>query len=248
MPRLLTSVLTIAGGIVTLAALWNLGIQAYRRTFGKRRFARQKLFRLETNTNLSYFSSILGPPALTIKHSEKCTKHIFIDKFYYVQAIVKEETVKIYTVTVRDKKLRCIVPLPGKGRYTKGASSVKIQIGRATFGSFPEPPQSVIGFKGARRAFYIETYYFGNPMNYQTLILSYNDAGFGSWPPVEELLKDFGYRVDSSKIDEYLESDSDLRLRGGIHFNSYGFTAPHQIVPDDTDLLGVDGDQVRVIP
>ena len=137
--------------------------------------------------------------------------------------------------------------MPNEGLYTEGAPSLKLKIGRSVFESIPWEPQSVMGFLGARRGGYIETYYLGNPMNYQTLILSCNDVGFGPWPPLKELLKDFGY-VNSSNTIEYLKSDTTLSLRGGISFNSYGFTAPHQAVPDNPALLGVDGDQVRVIP
>ena len=93
-------------------------------------FARLKLSRLGANANISYFTSILGQPVLTMQHSEELTEHVFIDKLYYVQAIVTESgTVKFYTVTVRDKRLRCTVPLPNEGRYTFDAPSVKIRLG-----------------------------------------------------------------------------------------------------------------------
>lgn len=249
MPTFLTWFLAIAGAIVTTDALLRLGTLVYRRTVGKRKFARLKLSRLGTNANINYFSSILGQPVLTMRHSEELTEHVFIDKLYYVQAIVTESgTVKFYTVTVRDKRLRCTVPLPNEGRYTFDAPSLKIRVGSDTFAIIRWKPNSVIASLGARRAWYIETYYLGNPMNYQTLTLSWNDAGFGSWPPLEPLLKDFGYVVDSATTDKYLSSDATLRLRPTIRFNSFGFTAPHQDLKDDRSLLGVDGDQVRVVP
>lgn len=74
----------------------------------------------------------------------------------------------------------------------------------------------------------METYDLGNPMNYQTLVLSCNDASFGSLPPLEAVLKDFGYVIDSPKIAEYLKSDTTLRLGGEIRFNGYGFTSPYE--------------------
>ncbi len=184
-----------------------------------------------------------------MQHSEELTEHVFIDKLYYVQAIVaKSENVRFYTVTVRDKRLRCVVPLPNEGRYTLDAPSVKIGIGRDTFGTIGWEPTTVLASLGARRAWYAETYYLGNPMNYQTLILSWNDAGFGSWPPLEALLKDFSNVIDSTNTERYLRSDTTLRLRPAIQFNSYGFTAPHETPKDDQVYLGVDSDKVRVIP
>lgn len=249
MPSFLIWFVTIAGAIVTIDSLLSIGALAYRRSVGERKFARQKLSRLGANANISYFSSILGQPVLTMQHSGALTEHVFIDKLFYVQAIVTESgTVRVYTVTVRDKRLGCIVPLPNEGRYTIDAPSIKIRIGRDTFGSMPWVPNSVIASLGARRAWYVETYYLGNPMNYQTLTLSWNDAGFGSWPPLEALLKDFGGVVDSTTTEKYLSSDATLRLRPAIGFNSYGFTAPHQDLKDDRSFLGVDCDQVRVIP
>jgi hypothetical protein len=249
LPIFLTWFLVIAGAIVTIDSLLRIGTLAYRRTIGKRKFARQKLSRLGANAHISYFISILGQPVFIMQHSEELTEHVFIDKLYYVQAIVaKSENVRFYTVTVRDKRLRCVVPLPNEGRYTLDAPSVKIGIGRDTFGTIGWEPTTVLASLGARRAWYAETYYLGNPMNYQTLILSWNDAGFGSWPPLEALLKDFSNVIDSTNTERYLRSDTTLRLRPAIQFNSYGFTAPHETPKDDQVYLGVDSDKVRVIP
>lgn len=41
-------------------------------------------------------------------------------------------------------------------------------------------PDRAAGWVGAHSWHYFETYYFGNPGNYQTFVYSINDAGVGS--------------------------------------------------------------------
>ena len=137
---------------------------------------------------------------LATQQSEDRIKYVFIDKLFYVQAITSGRgTVQYYAVTIRDRRFKVDVPLPNGGRYTFNDPPVKIRLGLSTFGSVPWKPESVIASLGARRAWYGEDYYLGNPMNCQRLMLIWNDAGFGPWPPLKQLLSDFGYTVTSER-------------------------------------------------
>jgi hypothetical protein len=114
-------------------------------------------------------------------------------------------------------------------------------LGRTRFAeveSFAKP-RSITSTVGARRFYYYEEYYFGNPAKYQTFLLGIGDAGYCH--------RDHpGILVVGSKA---IDSPAIREFRQNAVINTYTVTAPLQ----NAEVLlkgfwfGADRDQVRVV-
>lgn len=144
----------------------------------------------------------------------------------------------LYSVTTRRKNFSPTLLL---GPYTLDNRCLEIRLGRTRFveiESFAKP-ERIRSTLGARRFYYYEEYYFGNPAKYQTFLFGIGDAGYShrDHPGIPALLSE---GIDDPAIREF---------RQDAVINTYAITAP-LLIPEDLlkgFWFGADHDQVRVI-
>jgi hypothetical protein len=120
---------------------------------------------------------------------------------------------------------------------------------------------------GAHNLAYRESTYLANPGNYQSIVLSWNDAGVGGFvsdhlDTVIRLARDLDnnrsrVRSTSSRkeardcaleiIEVFLGSDAGNAIRANLVIKTYTLTAPHVDVDPSLPIYGVDVDDVRVL-
>lgn len=135
---------TLVAALAALLVLAGAIRASYRRTLGRRRDRYDRLARLGTGAQLSFFVAVLGePPAMrriVVKKDyreflmpddprfeegreetqyayveKRFTESIFIDRDYYVQTISDgDETVLAFSVTVRHRRFCPVFELPSK--------------------------------------------------------------------------------------------------------------------------------------
>lgn len=123
-------------------------------------------------------------------------------------------------------------------------------LGRSSFADVGVEPRSTSGSLGARRWWYSETFSWGNPSNYQSLVLSINDGAETSGD-VTALLDDIREAQSGVHDVQPLLLQPSSAARRDARPNTYAVTAPHfdlHAVESVDGLFGVDGDAVRVLP
>lgn len=180
-----------------------------------KRILLNKLDRLSAGVNIDYFQTVLGdPPVFKTTADQRC-EHIFVNRYFYVQAITNmEDSVIVFSVTTRTRHFNPILTL---GPYSPTDESLSVRLGRTTFAEtdvLVKSPKLSCSI-GVHSFHYSEESYFGNPANYQTFIFAINDAGFmHHHPPIsgrEEL------SIDDPSVKEF---------RREAVVNTYTITAP----------------------
>lgn len=196
--------------LLAAVALAGLIRSIYRRTLGRRRDRYDRLHRLGTNAQLSFFDAVLGEPAAMRRTIEGwVTRYddegqpyrepkdyiecVWIDRDYYVQAVADtDETIHAYSVTVRRKRFKPRFRPPGgtgvERRWPlrrllgeyRFQPNKEIVLGRTRFAELGRPGSSAC-WVGAHNLHYFESYYLGNPGHYQTFVYGVNDAGAWAW-------------------------------------------------------------------
>ena len=199
---------TVLGGAAALLALAGAVRGWYRRTLGRRRDRFERLARLGTRAQLSFFGSVLGePPAMSrtvpaeleefdeqagqmVPMRRTLSEHFFIDRDYYVQAICDEEaSVMAFSVTTRSKRFAptfSFPPRPGwrrRRRFKRETGQVfrpfyRVRLGRTRFSDLTARQPRVRAEVGARTFSYTELYYFGNPGYYQHFGFTASSAAY----------------------------------------------------------------------
>lgn len=242
---ILTSLLVAAGAIVTLDAAIRIASTLLRRTLARKAEARRKLSRLAANVQLRYFSAVLGEPAIRQQWSDGIVENVYVDDLYYVQALSDiDGQVVAYCVTLRSEKFRLKVPFPNAGRYSSSSTQVKALLNASKFAAVCEPTQ-IYKSVTARRFWYSETYYFGNPSNYQTVALGVNDSS------PADLDLDSLVRFSSPRAEPTTASltSSELEVFRKVSApNTYAIGAPHVVLAEHfpSGCFGADLDAVRV--
>ena len=271
-----------AGAILTLDALLRLFGGLWRRTGGRWRHARAQLARLAANADIGYFDEVLGAPFLKRQHvllagSPRLAvdqhsvagvrEYIYVGLGFYVQAVTEgNDRVIAYTVTMRNARLKAKVPVPNLGIFTSDGEPVELELGSSRFADVPWTAGDVYADVGAHNFAYRESYYLANPGNYQSLVLSWNDAGVGRFVSdldiVTRLARDLDdnrarLRSTSSRettedyapeiIEAFLGSEAGKAIRAELEINSYTLTAPHVQVDPSLPIYGVDVNDVRVL-
>jgi hypothetical protein len=208
---------TIAGGIVAAIVLLAGAYRIARRTMLRKWSAYANLRRLGPQTQLSFFTSVLGePPAIRHRVQGKTTEYvgddlepvdvptdywecIWIDNDYYVQAVAdKDETVLAFSVSTRNKKFNPRFRSPAgyfepRSPVVRGwaigtfAPSFNVRLGKTTLDQAIEYPGDIYAWLGAHNWGYQEIHWGANPGLYQHFVLSINDAGFDPWSTVQTL-------------------------------------------------------------
>jgi len=253
----------IVGVLTLLGLLWQGGVgllRLYRATIGRAGVAHRKLGKLSPDVTLSYFTSILGPPAFNNSASHH-TEFVYVDRYFYLQAWVDtRERVIFYTVTSRRKRFRPPIWNDAASWVLFQNPSKKLRLGRFSFSQVPEwDPDGIIGWLGARRFGYTESFYFGNPGHYQRYVIGFTDAGtvYGPMPRIAETLPDYSVQVgifsgqsDEDAVREYIAQEPVVRFRREARPNLYGVSSPHFSFASDLEAgslaIGPNADQVRL--
>jgi hypothetical protein len=145
------AIITVLGGAAALLTVGAALREWYRRTLGRRRDRYERLGRLGTQAQLSFFESVLGePPAMRKTITAEVQEYeaeaaemlsverefiecFFIDRDYYVQVVCDiEETVIAFSVTTRSNRFRPTFKVPtGYGRRRRRRRRWKKQTGES---------------------------------------------------------------------------------------------------------------------
>lgn len=247
----LTILIFIAGAIVTLDAASRIASSILGRSIASGLIARRRLRQLGANCQVDYFNTILGPPTVRQALESGAVEHIWIDRYYFAQAVVDAHgTITVYSVTTRRRWFRVEVPFPNDGRYTLGGARVQARLGKTAFDAVGAEPETLTADIGARRWWYTEVFYFGNPGNYQSVALSLNQAGHevsSAWEELEAAIRG----GQGQGAVQTLRAKDLPTFRRASKPNTYTVSAPHFPLaqrPASSAYFGVDVDTVRVLP
>ena len=257
-PKWSRIIIAIAATLSAVIFLFTISLNFYSDTIGSMAVAYKKLNNLSTDAQIDYFKSNLGSP-IFVNRNMNFIEYIFVDKYFYVQALCEKDKVLMYSVTTRDKNFN---PKFQRTEYSYDASSqdVKaipqiIELGKTTFHDASKmlgDPEGLSNVVGVRRFFYKESYYFGNPGNYQTFIFSVNDASsvITAYPPDNQ--KSFGsFNIDSKNvgktIQEILTDVHYSHFRKEAVINTFTVISPTLYENYESLPIGPDLDQVRLL-
>lgn len=249
---MVTALLFVAGAIVTLDAGIRVARSALGGSLGRRLRAHRRLGKLGASVPLSYFESVLGAPIYR-SGGDRGSETIWVDRYFYVQAHAhSDERVFMYSVTSRLKSFKPRVPFPGGGvYYARQNKPFGLRLGKHPFAEAYEGPVSAVGCLGARRWWYSEVHYLANPGNYQSMILSLNQAApvVGGMDDLFTLMQDHdGWVDDAVRASPVFEA-----FRASCAPNTYSISGPMWHFDEEADgvtsgLFGADLDTVRVLP
>lgn len=211
---------------------------------------------LHTEADIDYFKEKLGTPVFINENGKNTNiEYIFVNKDYYCQVVAtNKEKVLFYSVTSRAQDFNPTY---------KAQGGITVALNKTRFSEIQEKPWDIYVFAGARRYFYNELYYMGNPGLYQTYLFSDNDASEN----LQFTYSLISYGFDKIPVTEHFDQNNNkiIGFRNDNIINTYGVFAPDFIVgymllnKDDKTYLndwainklgfymGVNLDQVRLL-
>lgn len=231
----------------------------YQRTLGSRRKLAAQLDKLSCNMQAAYIDDLFGHP-LFIRKAPAAAERLYRTRHAYVQVVVdNSDSVVWWAVTTTDKHFKpCFFLAP----VSLDDTGWNVQLNKSAFADARNTPSSASWDVRARRFSVVESYYFGNPGDYQTYLVGYNDAGIGTIDFGESsrpLPSGYGDLVAPSEDggtargvltpEEYLTAFN--AERSGTVVNTFGVVRPW-LGDAETELLqlwglGPDLDYVRVL-
>jgi len=203
----INTVFTILGGIAGVGTIGSTFILLYKKT---KFYWYRQLKKLSPSTSIDFFSSILGIPKIT-NNFDNLNHLIYINKFFYIGIIANNSgKVLVYSITTRTKSFKPKIYTPIKNK--------PIVLGKTRFSEINAGGEIFSG-AGARRIFYSEKYYVGNPGFYQTFCCSLNEGGYS-----DNNYKNFIHNLKNPTTTEDL---SVKKFRSSTSFNTYSVTSPH---------------------
>jgi hypothetical protein len=232
-------VLVLLSSLLTIANSFSLISGFYRRTIGSKRHQIAKRGRLAAGVNISFFENYLGPPAFITKIPAG-KEYIFVHQNYYVQGITNEDdSVLAFFVTTRKSGFNpSFIVL---GAYSKNGKPFRVKLGKTKFQKLSDlgKPDKCFYSLGAHRFSYYETWYFGNPGNYQTFFFALSDAGYARLEALLPIDMQGAVSIHEPKL---------IKFRRETFINTYGITTPHFLGNElDEVSIGPDHDQVRIL-
>jgi len=242
----LSSLITITNGFAVIA-------NYYSETLGEKRALLNSISQLSGGVNIKHFDTILGSPVFKNVRQEKFLEYIYVNKYFYIQAVTDQnEKVIFYSVTTREKDFNPEIPFGDWDEET--GKQANVILGETTFTELNDTPEIYANFRGAHNHFYTEGYWTGNPGGYRSYFFSLNESGYENQS--SPFMKNVPYVVSTSSIFVGQESITDPDLtsfRNESVINTFTVTAPMvrideigQIEPPDL-LLGPDYNQVRIL-
>jgi hypothetical protein len=108
--------------------------------------------------------------------------HIYRSRYSYVFATApnKDDSVDAFSITVRRDNFKLSIT-----RVTN--DQLNTTLPKTSFLDIIAEPNGRRYLIGANRLGYAESYYLGNPGNYQTYVLAFNDIGAGNFSPLSDV-------------------------------------------------------------
>jgi hypothetical protein len=178
---LAAAVAGIGGGVVWL---YGRAASLYHRTLGSRRDLAKRLNQVAAGVTTRYLEERFGAPAfvrasrIPMEQTDgtvggPLTEQVYRTRHAWLQVLTDEhDAVVRFAITVTDPRFQFRIRdlthynLDGK-------------LGHTRFSSVQHAPDGRSLWIGARRYHYSESFWFGNPGNYQRFVLSKSDAGVG---------------------------------------------------------------------
>jgi len=202
------------------------------------------LAKLAPSTTIEYFTSLLGAPQFRSTNG-KMREYIYVHAKYYVQAIADMEgTVQAFTVTSRSRKFNPVFDLEV---LTGSNLDFAVELHKTKFADLDAVPAHVYSGFGARRVWYHESYYFGNPGNYLTYIVAHADAG-GFMPDGASPVNDLNVAIHTKK--DWLGLDPAVEaFRQRCPINTFGIASMGYDIDAEWQSIhiGADYDTVRLL-
>jgi hypothetical protein len=235
----------IAAGLAVLSGFVKYVLRPAERGwrwFKKRKRLNAALQRLACGVQLQMFTDVLGRPP-THRTAEGSGE----------QALVVTDghgNVQRFDITLRSPKFA----------PTLRMHEVDVILGRTTYAELPDAMVTGIeAWYGARKHFYAEAYYFGNPGYYQHWVVASNPAGPPGIGPIGDLiealggkagafivgsLSDGGHWLPDELPDDWKCRPGVARFRESTRINTLSVSGPHR-APGSTP--GPDVDHVRIL-
>lgn len=276
----LSAILTVLGILTYLGKVPSVARNLYTRTpFGRRRLLYRDLAMLATGLQADEVTTILGKPRF--KNEKQSYRELTYEKRdCFVQVITDtSDTILLYAVTARNSKFHAPTWVT-RARWSPRPVPEDSRLGRFGFdeiASLEDPPNGIMGWCGANRWRYIESYWYGRPGNFQKFILALNDAGhvwgadslpqisrvfLGTTVQLGDLLwVDRRPRAENEsqseepddqeeRIQEFLQR-SEVQDWRRMKPNTYAIAAPNVDIADlirEVHTVGPDADQVGLLP
>ena len=224
----------------------------YRQTTGSRATLVRQLGKLSCGIRSEFVDTIFGSPRFARTKGD-LTERVYETPHAYVQTVADSDgSIAWWAVTTIDKRFRPRFTLPP---MTLDGQQWSVQLGRTRFAQLEEP-RLIRWFVGARRFWYAETYYFGNPGNYLTYVASHSDlGGVGDlgFDGLHGLRSHARGKLSSGEL--IIECPQELTttlapmvlVRQSTVINTFGVGNINIDLKDFRWTLGADSDQVRLL-
>jgi hypothetical protein len=254
---LAAAVVGVGGGVVWLygrAAAW------YHRSIGSRRDVARLFNQLGAGVTTRYVEERFGAPAFVRKSGNLLSamlpvpllEQVYRTKHAWLQVLSDEDGAVVrFSIMVTDPRFRFDVAVLTGGQ-------LQARLGHSRFSQVGSQlgPDGRSLWIGARRRGYSESYWFGNPGNYQRFVLSHNDVGAGGFGFSAEL-QGVGWHQDgflkfAAQPREGLPEFDPVapyarEFRALTTVNTLTVLGPHYDPAGLDQPPGLDGDYVRVL-
>lgn len=248
-------IVVFSSSLVTLYQGFEILRTYYNQSFASKHNMKKALEDIYPNQQIHVIVEKIGKPeivqAVNENNEEAILEHIFIDEYFYIQAITDDSNnILSLAITTRDKEFNPEFDIPGTNK--------NVVLGKSTFYSlFEEPYGGCFTRFGAHNFSYFEGNYLANSGNYQTYYMGVNDAGYLP----DEWWKGDGYNDlynNAMADDNFFQKDGDCQhiptsYRESAVINTYTITAPFAFSAISKDsqpdmVFGANLNTVRVIP
>lgn len=244
--------LTILNSLITISTSIPIIQNIYIGTLGEKADLIQKIESLVPGTNISFFKQKFNDPTfINTDEKEGRREYVFVNKFFYLDATTDlNDKVLYYAVTTRDDKFNPTFKSP---MFNLNGDQITVTLGKTRFNEITDYPTVMDGCLGAHDWFYYESYYLGNPGNYQTYAFGINMAGDSSEINAEKisLINDevCSWNRKTKEVVEQPKSPTDpiLDFRNNSVVNTYLVTEPMGDFSPHRLGIGVDYYQVRIL-
>lgn len=131
-----------------------------------------KISSLDTGLHISYFVSLIGNYISINKIDAIYQEYIFVNKYFYIQAITNlDQKVILFSVTTREKGFCPIL----KTQF----NDFIVKLCETNFYTYNNMESSISLYDHGEISFYSEIYYFGYDGKYRTYLFSFNPYGYG---------------------------------------------------------------------
>lgn len=209
----------------------------------------RKLSNIRPGVNIEYLANEFGTPVYKNKIAEELYEYIFVYPEFYLQAITYNDSVIRVAITTRNSSFKPTFNPPGLMEN----HNTQVTLNETLYSEFSQLSSQCLFFAGVRRYGYAESYYLGNPSNYQTFYLAINDAGNRSVDDdnIVSLLFDKQNTELQIDCDEIDDSTREMTFNTYIitdKFDSFAeLYADTAFVSAQGIFLGIDYDEVRIL-